>query len=315
MKKLLTSALCIAALYGCADKSRIVRHDLVPGELTGRSVTLEEHLKDIEAVSKQIEQTPNNALLYAKRVELYRDTDTDQQKALADYNKALELDPTNPDFYNERGVFYHGKGIRIADENNIPNKNLPLAIKGYVKKFLANQEDLEKSIEDFLAVVRFAKNEKDVKAGYWHAGESYFFLDDYPKAIEMMNKTIELFPNDPETYWHRILINEMAGKYAESIPDWNTVVKLAPLNAANRLARAGTLEILGRYKEAIDDYDFIINTINNESFLAYESKSKAHEELGNYTTALNDLKKARELSPIEQKGYAQKINELELKTK
>ena len=81
--------------------------------------------------------------------------------ALEDANKAVALNPKNPDVYNNRGLIY----------NNL--KQYDSALKDYSKA-------LELDPKNFSA--------------YKGRGSVYFSLQQYERAIEELNKAIEIYP-------------------------------------------------------------------------------------------------------------------------
>ena len=78
-------------------------------------------LKNKEALadfSKAIELKPGVAVFYLKRAEIHRLLDLDY-KAMADMNKAIKLDPQNPQAFEMRGKFRLSLGDRAGGNRDL----------------------------------------------------------------------------------------------------------------------------------------------------------------------------------------------------
>jgi tetratricopeptide (TPR) repeat protein len=111
-----------------------------------------------ESIKKEARE--NLAVTYNNRGLAYHEL-KQHEKAIEDYNKAIELNPKYAVAYNNRGFAYH-------------------ELKQY-----------EKAIEDFSKAIEH--NPKDAEA-YNNRGVAYGGLKEHESAIEDYNKAIELNP-------------------------------------------------------------------------------------------------------------------------
>lgn len=118
------------------------------------------------------------------------------QKALADFSKAIELEPNDYTYYNGRG-------------------KLILAF-GFYKEAVT---DFEKSISI-----------KPNEVAYSHLGLAKYYLDD-KDAVSEINKAIKIAPTFPEAYYIRGTINRDEGRYKEAILDFDEAIKHNKYNA------------------------------------------------------------------------------------
>lgn len=112
------------------------------------------------------------------------------QKALADFNKAIELSPNDLTYYNGRG-------------------ELILAF-GFYKEAVA---DFEKSIS-------IAPN----SIAYTKLGLAKFYLGE-KDAIEQLDKAVKLAPTFAEAFYVRATINRDEGRYVEALKDFDEAIK------------------------------------------------------------------------------------------
>ena len=105
---------------------------------------------------------PKNSSYYYNRGNTYSNL-KDYEKAVNDYNRAIELNPNNASYYNNRGIGYY------------------------------SLKDYEKAINDYSRAIELNPN----NASYYNnRGIGYYSLKDYEKAIKNCNKAIKLDPNN-----------------------------------------------------------------------------------------------------------------------
>ena len=72
---------------------------------------LDDNEKALYNYTKAIEVDPENSFNYEKRGDFYRDYLGDNEKALTDYNKGIEVDPEDASLYYEIGFIYASAGV------------------------------------------------------------------------------------------------------------------------------------------------------------------------------------------------------------
>ncbi len=129
----------------------------------------EEFDKAITDYNKAIELDPKFALAYNNRGLIWDDKG-DFDKAIADFNKAIELNPKDARFYSNRGVTWRKKG-----------------------EFDKATADYDKAIELDPKVAGFYSNRG---AAWAEKGEFYKAIADYDKAIELDPKNTGSYLNN-----------------------------------------------------------------------------------------------------------------------
>ncbi len=150
--------------------------------------------------------------------------------ALADYNKAIELLPTDGEFRVNRGATH----ARLGDiEKAIIDMDEGLKLKpdhavGYLNRSLMYRQtnQLEKSIADIDTYVKYNPNSPDM---IFEKGQSLFLLKRYPEAIAAHTQAIALgdgYKNLGLYYYERAKILATDGKIQEAKADFQKAVSL-----------------------------------------------------------------------------------------
>jgi len=135
-------------------------------------------------------------------------------KAMIDFNKAIELNPKNDAVFSNRGlisVAKHDYENAIKDFNkaikiNIKNSDAYLG-RGLV--YYINK-DFRKSIEDFTNSIKFKPRQENAHSS---RGSAYSSIGDYEKAIEDFKISIELKSDDIATIICLIELYIFTGRY------------------------------------------------------------------------------------------------------
>lgn len=185
------------------------------------------------------------------------------QAALEQYNKAIELDPKYIAAYNNRG------NVRddLSDKQG--------AIEDYNKA-------LELNPKYALAYYNRARIRSDL-------GEKKIALQDY-------NQSIELDPNYGFAYYGRGLVHNDLGDKQSALKDYDKAIELNPKYSSAYYARGNVRDDLGDKKGAIVDYNQAIE-LNPEYTFAYYTRANVRNDLGDKKSALRDYDKALELNP------------------
>jgi len=152
--------------------------------------------------------------------------------AIKAYDKAIELDP-EPDnaagAYFGRGVVYNMKGQldrAIEDFNKAielyPDYAHVYVSRGYV---YSRKGQYDKAIMNFNKAIELYP---DYANTYFGRGLAYYMKGQYDRAILDYNKTIELDPNDAVAYYTRGATYDMKGQYDRAIIDYTNAIQLNP---------------------------------------------------------------------------------------
>jgi len=121
----------------------------------------------------------------------------DNDRAIADYNEAIRLDPTYANMYNNRGNAWGAKGDydrAIADFNEAIRLDPTFAI-AYRNRGMTwrDKGDNDRAIADFNEAVRVDPKYADA---YQSRGIIYLYSGALPKALADLNQATELDPKD-----------------------------------------------------------------------------------------------------------------------
>jgi tetratricopeptide (TPR) repeat protein len=229
------------------------------------------------------------------------------QEALADYSKAIELDPKSAEAWYNRGNIYgrmrqrdraiadYSKAIKV-DEKFAPAWNNR---GGYFNQL--GQPD--KAVADYSQAIKLQPKNPFFLFNRAHV---YDRLDKPAKAVEDYSKAIELDSKFISAWFARGEAYDKLGQHNKALADYNALVRLDPTDvtpyarfADHRLKRfwldRGRANwILRRYKEAVADFSEAIKL--DENFApAWYNRGNAYADLGQLDKAVADCTHAIKL--------------------
>lgn len=101
------------------------------------------------------------------------------------------------------------------------------------------------------------------------AGDLFIYDGDYETALSMVDKTLDIEPNDTRALVLRGDILFCLNRDIEALQSFNLALKLNPLCAEAYISKASVLDILGKPREALDccNKAFLLITRHNEYLL------------------------------------------------
>jgi tetratricopeptide (TPR) repeat protein/S1-C subfamily serine protease len=228
---------------------------------------LKRYDEGLAAITQAITLAPR-ALWYLNRGILYHN----QQKynlALADYTKAIELNPNYAKAYNNRGTLYD------------------------------DQQKYELALADYNQAIELNRNNAQA---YYNRGNLYYELQKYDLALSDYNKAIDINPNFANAYNNRGNLYDDLQKYDLALSDYNQALQLNPNDPMAYLNRGLLYYNLQKYELALADYNQAIR-INPNYALAYNNRGGLYKDLQKYDLALSDINKAIEINPNFANAY------------
>ncbi|MBQ4403074.1 MAG: tetratricopeptide repeat protein, partial [Selenomonadaceae bacterium] len=168
-------------------------------------------LKDF---NKAIELKSNDAMNYAYRGYAHY-TFEKYPQALADYDRALQIDSACLWVYMVRSSYYNhvkkDSKLAMADLNKAIELN-PDKAGGYSMRSLLykNAKQYQLALADINKTIELEPNEG---YHYYFRGELYLELGDYNRALEDFNKVLELDPDNYIVYYEFAEVHEKLGRY------------------------------------------------------------------------------------------------------
>lgn len=182
----------------------------------------------------------------------------DTTGAMADYQRALTLDPT-------QGSAIHNMAV--------------------IKRSRGDQSESEKLLND--AILR------SPSLPYPYAARAYYRLNhkNYKGALEDYDKVIELDPMDEESWLYRGMVKELLKDPDGAFINYTQAITLKNDYARAWLTRGNLLSKLNRFSDAAEDYSVAL-TWFPEYGAAFYNRALAFQKLGKLKEACEDLLQA-----------------------
>jgi tetratricopeptide (TPR) repeat protein len=128
-------------------------------------------------------------------------------------------------------------------------------------------------------------------------GEIYTLIQDYVNALNIYNKAIELYPNDPVCYMYRgFLYSNYLQDSDNALNDFNQSLKIDSLYRSSYNHRADVYYSLEDYQSALPDYTKAIN-LQKDNPLRYIERAECYVKLEDFNNAQSDYTSAIDLDP------------------
>ena len=210
---------------------------------------------------------------YINRSGAYR-AKGDLDRAIADLDKALQLDPKSATALTERASIYHAKG------------------------------DLNRAIADFDAAIAARPHSAAV---FYGRGEVYRAKNDLDRAIADYNRVVQLDRNLAMVYRSRAEAYRGKGDLDKALADFNAALKFDPKSALLYVDRGVIYQIKGDFNQAIADYDEAIKR-DPELAIAYNNRGLAFLAKGDFDRALVDFSAAIQFDPKYAEAFLNRAN-------
>jgi tetratricopeptide (TPR) repeat protein len=264
-------------------------------------------------------QTPTTAADYVNRGDA-RQAKSDLDGAIADFSKAIEIEPRYAYAYINRGNARQAKGDlegAIADYTKAIEID-PQYAKTYFNRGAAQQAkgDLEGAIADYTKAIEI--DPRDAKA-YNNRGILRKAKSDLDGAIADYTKAIELDPGKANAYLNRGIARKVKGDLEGAIADYTKAIEIDPINAGAYNSLAWLLATSARDsvrdgKKAVE-YATKAAELSNWQIPNYlGTLAAAYAETDNFDEAINWQNKALSFPEYEKKGGEAARQRLQLYT-
>jgi tetratricopeptide (TPR) repeat protein len=156
----------------------------------------------------------------------------ESEKALADLNEAIRLDPSTAAWYSNRGMVYEELqeyDDAIADYSEAIRLD-PNDARSYLNRGIAHKAKraYDQAIHDYGMAIRLDPSSSDA---FFGRGNAYKAMKRYDLAIRDYNEAIRLDPQWPDPYFNRALAHKAARAYDQAVRDYREVIRLDPKDA------------------------------------------------------------------------------------
>ncbi|MBR5531955.1 MAG: tetratricopeptide repeat protein [Bacteroidales bacterium] len=240
--------------------------------LLNKAIAQAEDKQTYEADStykKLIELHPNYYNAYMSRSQ-YRINASDTLGALADVERALEIDKYSSYGYAQRAMITFMLG-----------------------------EDKEKSLADMDKAIKI---EPRVLPYYINRAVMRYHIDDLRGSMADYNYVVEQEPTNTLALYNRGLLRMQVGEYNDAIEDFTRLLNIRPNDIFAIYNRAMLYDRLAMYRKAVKDYTRVIDEYPDYAGV-YFARSEALRKLGDLKGGKKDFDKAMQL---EEKAKQQK---------
>ncbi len=234
-------------------------------------------------------------------------------EAIAEYNKAIEINRNYTNAYSNRGHAYFKKkqyDLAITDYTRAiqldPKHTISYNGRGSayinIKKYKLAALDFNKAIEldpNFSQ----AHTNRDIvtkmltqASEYNRQGVTLASTGKNDEAIVSFSKAIQVYPNYPSAYTNRGIVYIIKKQYDLAITDFNSAIKLNSNYALAYSNRGLAYIYTERYKEAVADLDKSLQ-IDPQDDNAWNNRGVALEQMGDIAGAIDSYDTAFKLDP------------------
>lgn len=205
--------------------------------------------------SKAIELDPSRATSYSNRAQLNLQLGKGDL-ALSDANRAIDLDSTSASFYLTRAQVYAalGRSDLASADSDMAMKQKPSAITCFVRGYKKFQSgDFAASVDDFDRAVEMEPN---LDEAYLFRGEAHSRMFQLELAVADYTLALDRKTSRPDQAHNgRCYALAQVGKTEEALRDCDIALQIAPANPAILDSRGYANLKASRYAAAIRDYD------------------------------------------------------------
>ncbi len=258
---------------------------------------LKKYPEAIADFTRAIQIDPSYIRAYYNRALAY-DRSNQSKEALADYSKTIQLDAQYVDAYNNRGIVYLQTKqfeLALADFNKAVALNPKYAL-GYYNLGLtyATQKKFDEALDHYSRAIQI---NPEYAQAYHNRG--YIYNDirkDYAKALADFNKAIELRPGYLNAFYNRGLTHYNQRKYEGAVADFAEVLKLSPKDIDAFYYRGESYYHLHEYDKSIEDFQQVVALAPNDAWGHYWL-ARAYSLKKDLTQSLASLETAIKLKP------------------
>lgn len=244
---------------------------------------LDEALRHYSFVLKMQPQTE----VYAARGDLFKSLQN-FEKAEADYNRALEMDPNFAEGFNQRGILnYDQYKFQEAARDFQRASELSPDIPTYHYNIGNALYELGRLDEAFECQTRAAKLNPKYAAAYNRRGLILYKQGKFQEALVDFNQAIENNPSMALYFYNRANTYRNNKQYDKALADYETAISLDPKDADIFNCRGNMYFSQQLFEKAIEEYNKAVE-LNSDNGLFFYNRGNAYTYLDDWDSALRD---------------------------
>lgn len=237
-----------------------------------------------------------DAQFYVRRGSVYADMGN-AARALADFDKAIALDPNYADAYNQRSVVHLALN---EPKKAIVDMNRALLLEPDSAQYHCHRGILYERAENTTSAMadynKALELDRDHADAYDRRGGLYHVLGDLAKALADYDRALELKPDSAKIYLMRGLLHQRQGALTKALADLNRAVELDTSSLLALSSRGEVYTQLGDFEHALADANRAVEMSPKDAG-AYNNRAYTHFLQNSFEEALADYDKALELDP------------------
>lgn len=253
------------------------------------SVGIERRIKGCSALISMY-KGPESAGAYVRRGLAYGSS-KQFEKALSDFEKALQFQPKNTQY-----KLYRGMALKDLRRHADALKEFTDVISLEPNAFAYNErgtihyayERSDEAIADFSRAIQL---KSDFTNAYYNRGLQYAKLKKSAEAESDFSSVLTYDAKDVGAYVARAELRVNSGRYTAALEDLNQAIRLDPNNGEAYFHRARVHATQGRYRDAVTDASKSHDIRPTDGVMLNRGIYRVH--VGDAQGALKDLEQAR----------------------
>jgi tetratricopeptide (TPR) repeat protein len=251
----------------------------------------------LAAAPQPVEATTSLSLAHFLRGNIHVASTAEYDAALADYTRALALNPDYYEAYTNRGHTYY---VMAEYDFALADYLHALSLEPNAAEVYYNLGIAEHALQDYSAALAAYAAALDLDpqyvAAYNARGDTYYDMSLYRMALADYSQALKLNPKDAEILNSRGVTYAMMGDNEAALADFTAVVKLDPKSDKAYYNRGSVHYAERDYQAALADYNRALELLPNDAY-TYNNRGNTYLALGKYDAAVADLTRALELDP------------------
>src|SRR5712691_611866 len=216
-------------------------------------------------------------------------------RELAEYDWAIELNPTDPSYHNYKGTALIELG------------RLEMAVEEFERAIQLNPNHPDSHNHKGLALFKLGRDEEalvefekaiQLKPGdlryHSNKGAALFKLGRLDMAVKEFEEAIQLNPSHPDSHSNKGVALVELGRFEAALGEYDRAIQLNPNDPHYHGKKGDGLFRLGRFEAALGEYDRAIQLNPNDPHY-HGNKGDALSKLGRNEEALVEFEKAKRL--------------------
>lgn len=263
-------------------------------KLAGVYSEMGEYEKALVIYAKVAEMRPSDAFIYISVGSIYENQGK-YLEALESYNKALEIFPEYKyNYLNIANVQYQLRDYKSAIENY--NKFLSTYTQHWeAREALANSYlsdgEAQQAVNEYENL--YSRNVSGFK-DYANYGIALFKIKNYEKAADMLEKAIEIDPDNSSALISLALSYQELGKNELALAQYDVVFRQHPSLHSIRFDYANLLAEMGKDEAAVESYKIYIANYPEDA-RGYQNIGIVYKRLNRLDDTIANFEKALEL--------------------